>query len=702
MAFDEAGQAEGLQIWRIEDFAPVPYSTGKLGKFHTGDSYIVLDTKDFGGKLKWNVHFWLGNETTQDEAGAAAMLTVELDDVLGGVPVQYRETEGNESAKFLSYFPKGLRYLPGGVKSGFKHYDPDEVEKRMFIVKGKRNVRVQEVAVSVESMNRSDCFILDCGKGKSILVFMPPGARKMEKFKANQVANEIRDEDHAGDSEVEIVDEYSDNMEKFFMELGSGSWDEVAEVAEDDEQADLQHKQQTKLYVLRDGSFEEVSAPPLKQEMLDKTDVFLLTGGRSQVYLWIGQAASKEEKVTAMSAGEAFLRDGSFSKNVQLVRVLEGLETAVFKQFFNVWNELDEDSQFSDSRVAEWKIDDLHTENRRRVERAGGTAPGFLPDDGTGEKTIWRVEDMELQPVDNQDFLFGGDSYVILYKYAAGSILYYWQGSKSTTDERAASALHTVRIDNEELDGQAIQIRVVQGQEPRHFLRMFGGQLVIFAGGKASGFNNVNDRDEYDEDGVRLYRVRCLSKDARDSRAEQVEEKSTSLSSDDVFILESKDTCWIWRGKESSEEEFQVAEKFFATLCPGRESTELAEGSEDDAFWDVLGGQEEYGPPEYRPVFPPRLFHVQKMISGRTRLIELFDFKKDDLVEDDVMILDTGREVFVWVGEKSDSNEKEAAMKMAEEYLDTDPSFRNSTNTVILLCKQGLEPDLFGQFFPDW
>lgn len=90
------------------------------------------------------------------------------------------------------------------------------------------------------------------------------------------------------------------------------------------------------------------------------------------------------------------------------------------------------------------------------------------------------------------------------------------------------------------------------------------------------------------------------------------------------------------------------------------------------------------------------------MISGRTRLIELFDFKKDDLVEDDVMILDTGREVFVWVGEKSDSNEKEAAMKMAEEYLDTDPSFRNSSNTVILLCKQGLEPDLFGQFFPDW
>ena len=34
---------------------------------------------------------------------------------------------------------------------------------------------------------------------------MPPGARKMEQFRANQIANEIRDEDHAGNAEVEII-----------------------------------------------------------------------------------------------------------------------------------------------------------------------------------------------------------------------------------------------------------------------------------------------------------------------------------------------------------------------------------------------------------------------------------------------------------------------------------------------------------------
>lgn len=62
-----------------------------------------------------------------------------------------------------------------------------------------------KVPVAASSLNKSDCFILDLGKNHSILVLMPPGARRMEKFKANQVANEIRDEDHAGNAEIKLI-----------------------------------------------------------------------------------------------------------------------------------------------------------------------------------------------------------------------------------------------------------------------------------------------------------------------------------------------------------------------------------------------------------------------------------------------------------------------------------------------------------------
>ncbi len=35
--------------------------------------------------------------------------------------------------------------MPGGVKSGFVHVDPDSEEKRLFQVKGKRNIKVKQV-----------------------------------------------------------------------------------------------------------------------------------------------------------------------------------------------------------------------------------------------------------------------------------------------------------------------------------------------------------------------------------------------------------------------------------------------------------------------------------------------------------------------------------------------------------------------------
>lgn len=42
-------------------------------------------------RISWNIHFWLGAESSQDECGVAAYKTVELDDSLGGGPIQYRE-----------------------------------------------------------------------------------------------------------------------------------------------------------------------------------------------------------------------------------------------------------------------------------------------------------------------------------------------------------------------------------------------------------------------------------------------------------------------------------------------------------------------------------------------------------------------------------------------------------------------------------
>lgn len=57
-----------------------------------------------------HIHFWVGASTSQDESAVAAYKTVELDDYLGGSPVQHREVMGAESTRFLGYFNKGIRY----------------------------------------------------------------------------------------------------------------------------------------------------------------------------------------------------------------------------------------------------------------------------------------------------------------------------------------------------------------------------------------------------------------------------------------------------------------------------------------------------------------------------------------------------------------------------------------------------------------
>jgi len=330
-AWTNAGKEVGLQIWRIEKFTVQSVPKDTYGTFYSGDSYIVLNTykKKDAPKILWDVHFWLGKFTSQDEAGTAAYKTVELDDLLGGEPVQHREVQGHESALFLSYFKNEIKLLDGGVDSGFKHVEPEKYEPRLLHLKGKKKVRVTQVELSFKSLNAGDVFILD--KGLNIYQFNGSKAGPQEKMKGAQLCRALDDE-RKGLATVHVFEEKGD-MKEFWAALGSQGAVKSAEEGGDDNEHEKASEK--RLFQLSDASgkleFKEVAkGPAVKKSLLDTNDVFILDTG-AEVFAWIGKGASVGERKTAMSYAQEYLKKYNRPLYIPISRVLQGGENEVFE-----------------------------------------------------------------------------------------------------------------------------------------------------------------------------------------------------------------------------------------------------------------------------------------------------------------------------------------------------------------------------------
>lgn len=332
-AWFNAGQEVGLQIWRIEKFTVVSRPKETYGEFFDGDSYIVLNTYKKNDALAWDVHFWLGEFTTQDEAGTAAYKTVELDDKLGGAPVQHREVSKHESKLFLSYFPAGIRILEGGVDSGFRHVEAEKYTARLLQIKGTRkNVRASQVPLATSSLNSGDVFILD--NGLTVYQWTGASAGVFEKQKAAELSRAIDDE-RRGQVQIKVIQESDSDAcsDEFFALLGGRG--AIAPATSDDHPAEKPAK---KLFKVSDASgaveFSEVAQDAnIKRNLLDSNDVFVLDSG-AEIFAWIGKGASEQERKTALHFAQDYLSKSGRPAWLPISRILEGGENEIFEHYF--------------------------------------------------------------------------------------------------------------------------------------------------------------------------------------------------------------------------------------------------------------------------------------------------------------------------------------------------------------------------------
>lgn len=303
-AWKNAGQKVGLQIWRIVKFKVTSWPKEDYGKFFDGDSYIILNTYKLEdtNELLYDVHFWIGKYSTQDEYGTAAYKTVELDTFLDDAPIQHREVQGHESDLFRSYF-KSITILKGGADSGFRQVKPQEYTPRLLHFHGDRNgVVVKEIQRCKSLLDNTDVYILDLGL--KLYQWNGSGSNKEEKMKALQYLKELQGE-RGGKCQTETLDEDPKDVDNEFYDALNEDKGQVDE--EDEREAADKTKE---LYRLSDASgkmkMTKEKTGQVSKKDFDSKDVFIFDT-KDSVFVWIGNQTSKMERKNAMTYAHNYL-----------------------------------------------------------------------------------------------------------------------------------------------------------------------------------------------------------------------------------------------------------------------------------------------------------------------------------------------------------------------------------------------------------
>ncbi len=196
----------------------------------------------------------------------------------------------------------------------------------------------------------------------------------------------------------------------------------------------------------------------------------------------------------------------------------------------------------------------------------------------------------------------------------------------------------------------------------------------------------------------KLYQVKNVGKTVR---TVEVECTASSLNSGDCFFtFDCGDMATVvWNGRYSSPEEQRSAAKAASQLAAVKAT--IAEGSESEEFWAMLGGKAEYfqGVVADAAAESVRLFHCTNA-TGKFKTEEVPNFSQQALLDetDDVMLLDTGNELYIWNGPDSNDAERKNARELASTYCQETGRPGMSIYSVV----GGNEPPAFTACFAGW
>jgi hypothetical protein len=148
-------------VYRIEGFGKIQVPENYNGHFWEGESLLILYTYVKDNKESSILYYWQGRECSINEKGTSALLTKEMNDLLGGKGKQIRVVEQFEENHFLLIFHGRLIYHHGKFTENWAEatylYDVrhDPVSKTN---------RAAEIDLSSTSLHTGHCFVLQSPK----------------------------------------------------------------------------------------------------------------------------------------------------------------------------------------------------------------------------------------------------------------------------------------------------------------------------------------------------------------------------------------------------------------------------------------------------------------------------------------------------------------------------------------------------------
>ncbi len=192
---------------------------------------------------------------------------------------------------------------------------------------------------------------------------------------------------------------------------------------------------------------------------------------------------------------------------------------------------------------------------------------------------VFHIQKGKLVKVPQPGTFGRGDCYLV----DTGPKIYLWIGPRSTPDEKFLTAAEAVMQDTARQGSAKIE-RLEGGNEPESFKALFPN-FQLTDEDTASILKKVQlEKKEF-----KLWRV---SHQAGQTFYKEVPLKKESLQSDDVFVLDTWDEIFVWRGKKAlARERFDatiIARSYDAERVGVQKITLVDEGDEPEMFKNIF------------------------------------------------------------------------------------------------------------------